>query len=174
MIPVIDVEASSLSENSYPIEVGVYIPIGNEVLEYEALIKPTDEWLADRDWCQQAEDTHNISLDTLIKEGISGHIVCQKLNALLLGEVVYSDAPTYDEMWLVVLFKYWKIEMQFEIQYILYPEDKELRKRLYKRDISHYDFRVLKEKELKKNKLEAHRALNDAKSMGLIMKRLLK
>lgn len=174
MIPVIDVEASALSENSYPIEVGVYIPVGDEVLEYEWLIKPEKEWLENREWNEKSSKIHNISLDRLKNEGISGHIVCEKLNALLLGQTIYSDAPAFDEMWLKVMFDYWKVEMHFFIEYILYPEDINLRKKLYKKDISNIDFRKLKEKELSKNNLESHRALNDAKAMGLIMKRLLK
>jgi hypothetical protein len=174
MIPVIDVEASSLSENSYPIEVGVYIPIGNEVLEYEWLIKPEKEWLDDREWNEQSSKVHNISLDKLKNEGVSGYTVCQKLNALLLGQTIYSDAPEFDEMWLKVMFDYWNIEMHFFIEYILYPEDVKLRKRIYNKDISHVDFKNMKEKELSKHGMESHRALNDAKAMGLVMKRLLK
>ena len=60
---IIDLEASGLASNSYPIEVGLALAPGNR---FCSLIKPVDEW---EHWDQQAESVHGISRDILLKMG---------------------------------------------------------------------------------------------------------
>lgn len=174
MIPVIDLEASGLSTQSFPIEVGIYVPDSFETIEESWLIKPEPEWLEHRIWDEKSAKVHNISIDMLKNEGVDGHIVCSKLNSLLSGTTIYSDAPDFDEMWLKIMFNHFKIDMHFDIDHVLYPNDKKLRKKLFKKDVSFEDFRQLKNKQLSKPGFNAHRALDDAKAMGLVMKKLLK
>lgn len=173
MIPVIDLEASSLSDNSYPIEVGIFIPSDNGLYEsYSWLIKPTENWLLNREWNEKSASVHNISKNEIIENGHLGYDICNKLNSLLLGTTIYSDAPDYDYKWLKILFDEWNIDMKFDLGHILYPEDKKLSEKLNK--VSYSQFNKIKEKIVKDNNLILHRAGDDSIMLGLIMQKLLK
>ncbi len=96
----IDFEASSLSFDSYPIEVAW----GSTTAPIESfLINPTeiDAW---SDWSEESEAVHNISYETLLLEGQSPKLVCDKLTQALDSVQVYSDAPSFDMDWLRKLY----------------------------------------------------------------------
>jgi hypothetical protein len=97
----IDIEASSLSSSSYPIEIAWNDQEGN-IESY--LISPAaiKSWT---DWSAKAEKIHGISQDTLIEQGKSPTWVAQTVHQKLSKKVAYSDNPDYDAYWLEELFK---------------------------------------------------------------------
>lgn len=62
---VIDFEASSLDENSYPIEVGVAIVRDGALTSWSSLIRPTPEWRSRDAWSRSSERVHQISREML-------------------------------------------------------------------------------------------------------------
>jgi hypothetical protein len=172
MLPVIDLEASGLKKNTYPIEVGIYIPTNDGAIEESWLIKPEQDWLDNREWNEDAAKIHNIPMHELKRDGIPGFEVCNRLNSILSGTTIYSDAPEYDEHWLSVMFDYWGISMHFDIEHILWPNNLKYRKKL--QNVNFEDFRNLKIKYSKKHSLIEHRALGDAKAIGLAINHCLK
>src|SRR5256885_12519007 len=96
----IDLEASSLSSTSYPIEIARNAPDGT-IEAY--LISPAHipHWT---DWSVEAEQLHGITRATLLTDGKPPSWICRRMNHQLAGTVVYSDDPEYDQMWLATLF----------------------------------------------------------------------
>lgn len=96
----LDIEASSLDANSYPIEIGWSNPQGNE----SHLLNPyaVERWL-DWDFCAQA--VHGISRKLCRENGKHPTWVCQRLNRLFPpGSVIYADGGPFDQFWLDQLF----------------------------------------------------------------------
>jgi hypothetical protein len=115
---MIDFEASSLSSDSYPIEVAWSTPDGS--IESH-LIRPHWSWT---DWDDYAErEIHHISHETLRIEGESPREVAAAMNNALAGQTVYSDAPEFDGHWLARLFEAAGLEPAFELGpvYPLFP-----------------------------------------------------
>lgn len=95
----LDFEASSLSKQSYPIEVGwVYEDGAGEGY----LIKPAPGW---SDWDAAAEAVHGISRQQLEREGTAHETVCARLIEVFEGNVVYASAPSWDGHWLSMLLR---------------------------------------------------------------------
>lgn len=113
LIPIIDIEASGLHFDSYPIEIAVLVE--NKVHSW--LIKPEPGWDY---WSETAEEMHGISRVLLERDGIAAGIVAQQLNdcAERTGGVLYSDAVFWDEDWLRTLFYTVKLPMRFRISSI--------------------------------------------------------
>lgn len=88
---VIDFEASGLSKQSYPIEVG----LTNGEIEYSALIKPMDHW---RHWDYSAQAIHHIGRPNLVSDGKNAAVVASELLGL-----IGSDLVQWDGFWLNVL-----------------------------------------------------------------------
>jgi hypothetical protein len=99
-ISFLDFEASSLSERSYPIEVGWSNPDGS--IESH-LISPAGiaDWT---DWDTEAEKVHGISRRELVAGGLAPHAVCDRMIDRLAGKTIYTDAPRFDGAWLSRLF----------------------------------------------------------------------
>lgn len=98
-IAFIDIEASGLHFDSYPIEIAVLK--GDEIRSW--LIKPEATW---QYWSETAEQMHGISREILIKDGISCNTVVEQLNEFLLDfdGVLYSDAYQWDIDWVDTLY----------------------------------------------------------------------
>ncbi|MEJ2611355.1 MAG: exonuclease domain-containing protein [Candidatus Thiodiazotropha sp.] len=98
-INIIDIEASGLNFDSYPIEIAVLV---NDKRE-SWLIKPQEEW---HYWDDSAEAMHGISRELLQKEGINAATVVQELNKFLARstEPLYSDAAYWDVDWIDTLY----------------------------------------------------------------------
>lgn len=109
---VIDLEASGLESESYPIEVGVCFEDGSV---YSSLIKREPGWTH---WSNDSEKIHNISRQTLTEEGVHATTVANRLNEMLREKIVYSDAQSHDEFWIDVLFNTVGIKREFEIRSI--------------------------------------------------------
>lgn len=107
---IIDVEASGFGKGSYPIEVGVILPDGKT---YCTLIKPLTSWTG---WDKDAEQIHQVPRSLLFEKGKEVRAVAEKLNTLLAGKTVYSDAWGQDFAWVSVLFEEAELYMEFKIE----------------------------------------------------------
>ncbi|MGV6819462.1 MAG: hypothetical protein ACWA5T_03070 [Parvularcula sp.] len=110
-IAFIDVEASGLGPNSWPIEVGWGF-VGTD--PRAVLIKPADSWSMVA-WEKSAEALHRISPIQLVTEGKKPIEAALGLNAALAGAQVYSDAPDYDSFWLFRLYDAAGIKPNFRL-----------------------------------------------------------
>lgn len=106
----LDFEASSLDlVCSYPIEVGICLPDGKV---HSWLIRPAPLW---NDWSESAEAIHGIPRQQLLDEGEDVEVVAQALNDCLTG-MVFSDAWTFDSLWLYQLYKAARIKPGFRLE----------------------------------------------------------
>jgi hypothetical protein len=99
MIVFLDFEASSLSDDSYPIEVGWVFEDGREESH---LIRPAPDWT---DWDPMAEAVHHIALERLLAEGTPHDVVAHRVLEVLGPHEVYASAPSWDGKWLSVLLR---------------------------------------------------------------------
>lgn len=97
----IDLEASGLARESYPIEIAWKCTATGRSDSF--LINPDSvpEW---EYWDEHAEELHGIDCELLQREGISADLACRRLNQALSGCEVVSDAREYDGFWLRRLF----------------------------------------------------------------------
>lgn len=105
---VIDFEASGLSKQSYPIEVG----ITNGDTEYSSLIKPMEHWLH---WDYSAQAIHHLGRPRLVSDGKDALVVAQELLELIGNESVYCDSVQWDGHWMNVLFSDNSLSRLFEL-----------------------------------------------------------
>jgi hypothetical protein len=99
MIAFLDFEASSLSDESYPIEVGWVFEDGRAESH---LIRPAPGWT---DWDPQAEAIHGISPRQLLEQGLPHPDVAARMMRELAGHALYASAPSWDGKWLSVLLR---------------------------------------------------------------------
>lgn len=97
----LDIEASSLAPDSWPLEIGcAWIgPAGVETSE--ALIRPRPDWPLSA-WSAQAEKVHGISLAQLEAAGYSAETVAVATDAFI-GVDLVSTNPHWDAVWLARL-----------------------------------------------------------------------
>jgi len=97
----LDIEASSLGMDSYPIEIAWSDHQGN-IESY--LINPylVDEWI---DWDYNAQQIHGITRKQCREEGISPNWLCNRMSqSIKPGEIIYADGGVFDENWVDVLY----------------------------------------------------------------------
>ncbi len=148
LLTFLDIEASGIHEDSYPIEVGWVDTEGNES---SFLIKPIPEWTH---WDLKAQQIHAIPRSVLLDQGITIHQACLALNKQLGAEDIYSDAAVYDGEWLKTLFNAAGIKPSFTLRDI-----RELLDRLPTDQFATF-FKILKANP------PPHRAVPDAKRMA--------
>ena len=95
----LDFEASSLSKDSYPIEVGWVFEDGTGDA---ALIHPAPGWT---EWDDSAEAIHGISRDTLQRDGQPVGTVCARMVAFAHSHTLLASAPSWDGHWLSMLLR---------------------------------------------------------------------
>ena len=112
-INIIDIEASGLGFDSYPVEISVLV----EGTIKTWLIKPQPEWIH---WDDKAEQIHGISRDQLNKQGLSALQVLNELNDFIKESngIIYSDAAYWDADWVDTLFYAFKEKREFHIESI--------------------------------------------------------
>lgn len=110
---IIDVEASGFGAGSYPIEVGCVLPDGRS---YCALIQPLAEWVH---WDPAAEAAHHISREMLSTHGLPPLSVAIRLNTLLRGLTVYSDAWAHDYSWLATLHEAAGVPPSYRVEHLV-------------------------------------------------------
>jgi len=99
MIAFLDFEASSLSKQSFPVEVGWIFEDGRT---RSCLIRPAPDWT---DWSTGAEAIHGISREQLEREGVPVEIVARTMLETLSTHELYATAPSWDGKWLSVLLR---------------------------------------------------------------------
>lgn len=142
---IIDLEASGFGRGSYPIEVGFALE-NREI--YSFLIKPEQEWTH---WSEEAEAIHGISREQLQAEGEDVKTIAIRMNDLLRGQTLYSDAWSFDSSWIGRMFDSAGIVQRFRIETI--------NKILPPEQIEHWH--PTKEAVLEELGIKAHRAAND-------------
>jgi DNA polymerase III epsilon subunit-like protein len=95
----LDIEASGLHFDSYPIEIA--INLDGQISSW--LIQPEPTWTY---WSEEAQAMHGITRQMLAQHGCAAKQVAIEINALLAqtNGVLYSDAHAWDEDWLNILF----------------------------------------------------------------------
>jgi hypothetical protein len=105
----IDIEASSLSVDSWPIEFGW---CSADLRAESFLIRPMEKWT---DWSIMSELIHGIGLEELMDHGIEAESAARRINAVCAGRQVLSDNPEMDSGWLDQLFHDVGVARQFSI-----------------------------------------------------------
>lgn len=91
--PILDFEASSLSDTSYPISAGLLL---KGKIHYW-VIKPEPDWI---DWSLQSQAIHGLTRSFIEIQGQPITQVYAQIMALLQNEpYVYSDNPEWEQMW---------------------------------------------------------------------------
>ena len=152
----IDVEASGFGAGSYPIEIGISGP--GSVLNC-FLIRPLPEW---QHWDPAAERLHGISQQVLQTHGRDPGKVADRLNHLLAGEVVYTDAWGQDMAWLARLMEETERPMRFRVESVLTLLDEA--------ELERWD--AVKGAVMDKVQASRHRASTDARILRLTFKTL--
>ncbi|MSQ66623.1 MAG: hypothetical protein EXR83_00310 [Gammaproteobacteria bacterium] len=106
---ILDIEASGFGRGSYPIEIGVALDSGRSEC---FLIKRELDWTH---WDPAAASLHGISPGLLLTSGRPPREVAQRLNQLLTGLTVYSDAWGTDSSWLALLFERAELPQHFRL-----------------------------------------------------------
>ena len=143
----IDIEATGLSEDSYPIEIAWVCEQTEESDSF--LINPSEasNW---HYWCDIAEQIHGIEREKLLEEGVSVSAACERLNTALNGASLVSDALSFDGFWMSRLFTAAGETAAFEmigLDDLLTPEE------------------LVRYKKVSRSQLRRHRALDDVKAM---------
>src|SRR5262249_53690839 len=95
----LDFEASSLGDDSYPIEVGW---AGEDGSCEAHLIRPAPAWT---DWDATAEALHGLSGQRLWAEGEPHEAVARRALEALSPHEVFVSAPSWDGKWMSVLLR---------------------------------------------------------------------
>lgn len=107
----IDLEASGLSETSFPLEIG-WTKDGISIKDY--YIKPDPEWERSS-WSKVAQGLHGIHLADVEYAGSDAKFIAKEINSDLNGSLVLSDSISHDLKWVNMLFKSANIERKFKI-----------------------------------------------------------
>lgn len=99
----LDFEASSLSQNSWPIEIGVARIVNGVAKSESLLISPHESW-SPQEWHAASEKIHGISRKKLVEKGTSA-VEAVEWFAKRAGGIAVSDAPEFDTRWLDKLFR---------------------------------------------------------------------
>lgn len=95
--PVLDFEASSLSDISYPITAGLVV----HGKSYYWIIKPQPDWV---DWSLASQAIHGIKRSYLMEHGSKVAQVSSEFRAALQSvSCLYSDNPYWEKRWLACL-----------------------------------------------------------------------
>jgi hypothetical protein len=102
----IDLEASSLEHDSYPIEVGlaVWPARGQPISGWSTLIRPPWDWLQNGQWSRKSSVVHGITQSELAA-GLPPFQVARMLNAIAGTQITWCDGGPYDAYWIDRLFK---------------------------------------------------------------------
>jgi hypothetical protein len=99
MLAFLDFEASSLRQNSYPIEVA-WVFEDSRAEEY--LIRPAPGWT---EWDAAAEAVHRIDRGALDRDGRPLDAVAFRMVEALDGHDILASAPSWDGKWLSALLR---------------------------------------------------------------------
>lgn len=107
MIYFLDIEASSMAEGGFPIEIA-WVDQGG--LGESHLIKPADEWATwgrrQPAWAPASDSLHGVRLWTLLEHRVS-HVSVAARAVEVLGQqtsMICSEVPERESRWLAMLF----------------------------------------------------------------------
>ena len=106
---ILDIEAAGFGRGSYPIEIGVALNSGRSEC---FLVKRESDWTH---WDPSAANLHGISPEMLLRRGRPPREIAQRLNQLLAGMTVYTDAWGVDSSWLALLFERAELPQRFRL-----------------------------------------------------------
>jgi len=119
---LIDIEASGLDIESYPIEVGILF----ENTVHTWLIKPEPRW---QHWDDAAEKIHGLLRQHILRQGMDAKQVAIEINELVKNSngLLYSDAVQWDSDWINHLFRTVGVITEFHLLPIqdLFSENEE-------------------------------------------------
>jgi hypothetical protein len=95
----LDFEASSLSRDGYPIEVGW---VREDGVGEDHLIRPASGWT---DWDPSAEAIHGLTREILLGRGEPHEDVARRMMEALAQHQLFASAPSWDGKWLSVLLR---------------------------------------------------------------------
>lgn len=95
---VLDFEASSLSADSWPIEVGLSWIENGSVRTWSSLIRPATNWPLP-DWSQQSAAIHGIRISELETAPPAHQVACELMRKVK-DRILVSDAPEFEDRWL--------------------------------------------------------------------------
>lgn len=95
----LDLEASSLAQDGWPIEIGLtWIDELDELVSWASLIRPHASWPPER-WCPQSEALHGIEREDL-KTASVAEDVAQEVLRMIAGRTMVAEAPKSSRSWL--------------------------------------------------------------------------
>lgn len=153
---VLDIEASGVGRDSYPVEIGFVLPDGQT---WCTLVHPAPAWTH---WDPAAEKVHHIPLATLIRHGRDVVEVATQLNERLQGLTMYCDGWAHDYVWLSALFEAAGRTPSFKLD--------NLRALLTEQEAAFWD--IVKTQVATEMRLQRHRASSDAKILQHTLMRL--
>ena len=97
----LDCEASSLSDNSFPIEIAWNNPDGTVESYLINIFRYPDGY---DDWSKEAQSLHGISKQYLAEKGEAPQFIVDRMEQQLIGKKILTDAPDWDEGWVKKLY----------------------------------------------------------------------
>lgn len=100
-VVTLDFEASSLSDRSYPIEVGVarWSAPDAPIMTWSSLIRPSPDWKRSGDWSKESEKVHGIAQSEL-DEGMLPRLALAKLDDIVGDALAFCDGGINDSFWM--------------------------------------------------------------------------
>lgn len=161
-ILILDVEASGLTNESYPIEIGICEP-NKDPLSW--LLQPLPHWSF---WDSYAEEhIHHISRNQLFEKGKNAKSVANQLNSLFHGKILFADSEDMDLFWINRLYSDCGVNRDFDIQFLGTLFNSDQLENLYNYQ---EEYRIAKE--LSGEDFNHHRAGDDAKMILWAVKKL--
>ncbi|MDO6513516.1 MULTISPECIES: exonuclease domain-containing protein [unclassified Neptuniibacter] len=108
----IDLEASGLGAESYPIEIAW---INDKTGEQDSFLINPESAAGWHYWDEHAEEVHGIDRDDLVSKGLDIVNACKRMNKMLTGKTLISDAFEFDLFWLSRLFEATGIQPSFRM-----------------------------------------------------------
>lgn len=96
----LDFEASSLTPNSWPVEIGLsWLRDDGEVESHARFIRRHPTWSMD-DWSEQSAAIHQIPYGVLETEGLEAPDAAEWFMETTQGRLIGTDAPEFEAKWL--------------------------------------------------------------------------
>jgi hypothetical protein len=108
----IDLEASGLGAESYPIEVAW---VNDDTGEHDSFLINPETAPGWHYWDDYAEEIHGIERGVLVSKGLDIVNACKRMNKMLKGKTLISDAFEFDLFWLSRLFEATGIKPNFRM-----------------------------------------------------------
>ena len=105
---VIDIKASGLCDQSYPISIGI---AGADNQLWSWLVYPLETWSA---WDVALESQHGITRNQLLEQGRDSFIICREMNTVFRGHALISLSSRTRDL-LEKMFRDLGIRMAFEV-----------------------------------------------------------